>query len=104
MVHGESPESPQARSRDELFRAAQRAYLRAEYFEAEAALHPIFASGTEDVEAALLLAGILRRTQRLDKAIQTLERLSKLEMAGFWFTEIRREQSICRKLGAQANA
>ena len=77
------------------FCSAQNAYLRGEYFEAEAALHPIFTSGREDVEAALLLSGILRRTDRIDAALQTLERLSKLDASFRWVNEIQREREIC---------
>jgi hypothetical protein len=69
--------------------------LRGEYFEAEAALHPIFIAGREDAESALLLAAILRRTNRLEQAIQTLERLSRLDCAAGWYEEIHRERNLC---------
>ncbi len=46
------------------FEEAQTHYLRGDYFEAEAALHRIFTSGKQDVEAAILMVSILRRTKR----------------------------------------
>ncbi len=96
-LFGEKPVSVGKQKADQAFRSAQKAYLRGEYFEAEAALHPIFVSGREDVESALLLAGILRRTNRVEQAVSTLERLCRLESSAFWQHEIHRERLLCEK-------
>ena len=89
------------RPADEAFLAAQRAYLRGEYYEAEAALHTIFVAGHEDVEAALLLVGILRRTGRVSQAVDTLDRLCKLDAATRWAHEIRGERLRCVRAAHQ---
>lgn len=94
-LFGEPVASPNRKAADDSFRTAQKYYLRAEYFEAEAALHPIFSAGREDAESALLLAAILRRTNRVEQAIQTLERLSRLDCAAGWQQEIHRERNLC---------
>ncbi len=73
---------------DRLFAEAQSDYLKGQYFEAEATLHRILASGTEDVEAALLLASVLRRTGRFRQATDCLERLERLDSARYWTQEI----------------
>lgn len=95
VLFGEPAASPNRKQADDSFRSAQKSYLRGEYFEAEAALHPIFSAGREDAESALLLAAILRRTNRIEQAIQTLERLSRLDCAAGWYEEIHRERSLC---------
>lgn len=71
---------------------AQGMYLKASYFEAEQAIGPYCVGRDMDVEAALLLAAIYRRTERFPQAIAMLERLSRLERAGFWIDEIEREK------------
>jgi tetratricopeptide (TPR) repeat protein len=73
---------------DNLFEEAQLDYLKGQYYEAEATLHRILASGTEDVEAALLLASVLRRTGRFRQAIDCLGRLERLDSARYWTQEI----------------
>lgn len=97
VLFGEPVSSPNRKVADDAFRNAQKSYLRGEYFEAEATLHPIFSAGREDAESALLLAAILRRTNRLEQAIQTLERLSRLDCAAGWYTEIDRERNLCQR-------
>lgn len=77
---------------DRLFREAQSNYLRGEYVDAEASLHRILNSGTEDMEAALLLASILRRTNRPEQARNWLDRLEKFEAANRWGLEIAHER------------
>jgi hypothetical protein len=78
---------------DQLLQAAQRDYLRGEYVEAEAGLHRILASGREDMESALLLATLMRRTGRSRQAGECLDRLERFERAGYWALEIQRERS-----------
>lgn len=80
---------------DNLFAEAQSEYLKGQYFEAEATLHRILATGTEDVEAALLLASVLRRTGRFRQAIDCLERLERLDNARYWTQEIAEVRRRC---------
>lgn len=76
----------------DLLAEAQGMYLKASYFEAEQAISRYCAGRDLDVEACLLLAAIFRRTERYTQAIELLERLSRLERAGFWTEEIEREK------------
>jgi hypothetical protein len=78
---------------DQLLKAAQQDYLRGEYVEAEAGLHRILASGREDMESALLLATLMRRTGRVRQAGDCLDRLERFERAGLWSLEIQRERN-----------
>ncbi len=80
---------------DNLLAVAQSDYLRGQYFEAEATLHRILSTGHEDVEAALLLASILRRTGRFRQALDCLERLERLDRARLWNSEIAAERRRC---------
>ena len=80
---------------DNLLAVAQSDYLRGQYFEAEATLHRILSTGQEDVEAALLLASILRRTGRFRQALDCLERLERLDRSQLWISEIAAERRRC---------
>ncbi len=102
MLFGNAKSGTNQAKTDEAFRHAQRAYLRGEFFEAEAVLHPTFAAGHEDVESALLLASILRRTNRVDQALRTLDRLSRLERSAAWTLEIYRERQLCNRIVSSA--
>lgn len=81
---------------DRLLKVAQRDYLRGDYLEAEAGLHRILASGREDIEAALLLASVMRRTGRRRQAADCLDRMARFERASVWAMEIQQERT---KLG-----
>jgi len=80
---------------DNLLAVAQSDYLRGQYFEAEATLHRILSSGQEDVEAALLLATVLRRTGRFRQALDCLDRLERLDRSRLWYSEIATERRRC---------
>jgi tetratricopeptide (TPR) repeat protein len=88
---------------DNLFAEAQSDYLKGQYFEAEATLHRILASGAEDVEAALLLASVLRRTGRFRQAIDCLERLERFDSARYWTQEIADVRRRCEDSPAIAS-
>ena len=64
---------------DELFLAAQREYLRGNWFEAEAELLELTQLAPDDVPAVLLLVGVLRHTHRYRPALRRLEQLQLLE-------------------------
>ena len=77
---------------EQLFREAQQFYLRGEYFEAEALLQRIFSSGQADVEAALLMVSILRRTRRWVQALYCIDRLMLLDQSTAWNQELQSER------------
>jgi hypothetical protein len=76
---------------------AQAHYLRAEYFEAEKILSPFCRVSQCDVEAALLVASILRRTERYQASIEMLDRIALLDRARSWLEEIEQEKRIVLK-------
>jgi hypothetical protein len=82
-------------SDEALLALAQTDYLRGEYLEAEVSLHRILSSGREDIEAALLLASVLRRTGRTRQAGECLDRLERFDRAAVWCDEIARERRKC---------
>ncbi|MCY2976938.1 MAG: tetratricopeptide repeat protein [Planctomycetota bacterium] len=79
---------------DDLLRLAHVDYLRGQYLEAEASLHKILAAGHEDVESALLLASVFRRTGRFRQALACLEKLERLDQSRKWYIEISKEKSL----------
>ena len=59
-----------------------------------------------DAEAALLMAGILRRTGRYSQALALLDEVSLLDGGLPWGEEIEREKKLCRqkKIRSQADS
>ncbi|MCY3004877.1 MAG: hypothetical protein NTV29_02750 [Planctomycetota bacterium] len=76
---------------DRVLQEAQSEYLRGNYFEAEELLTPYVSQGEWDVEAALCLASIYRRTGRLEAAAVVLQTIESLERGGLWAAEIAQE-------------
>jgi hypothetical protein len=78
-----------ARPREEdLFPRALGEYLKGNWYEAEAACKNLLRRVSGDVQARLLLATLLRRTQRWPEAREQLAMLSRLEAAASWEFEI----------------
>jgi hypothetical protein len=76
---------------------AQEFYLQANYFEAEQILLPYCRSTDLDIEAALLLASILRRTERYPQAVELLEEMALLDRSWRWQDEIEQEKRLALK-------
>jgi len=89
---------------DSLLAEAQSHYLKANYFEAEQLLAPYCSGREPDMEACLLLAGILRRSARYPQAIDLLDRLGRLDRAVFWMDEIEREKMRARQQRVHSHA
>lgn len=70
---------------------AQAYYLQGSFFEAEQLLTPYVSQGEWDVEAALWLASIYRRTGRFEAATMVLQTIETLERASLWAAEISQE-------------
>jgi thioredoxin-like negative regulator of GroEL len=79
------------READELFRQARDDYLRGNWYEAEETLVALLKRDPNDVDARLMLATLMRHTERYDDARGQLKQLQRLEAAGKWQLEIRRE-------------
>jgi thioredoxin-like negative regulator of GroEL len=84
-----------------LFRRAQAEYLQGDYFQAEATLTGLLAREPRDAEARLLLATLLRHTQRYEEAEDQLKQLSRFETAARWQIEITCERALLKRLRKQ---
>ncbi|HET6880193.1 MAG TPA: tetratricopeptide repeat protein [Pirellulales bacterium] len=76
----------------DLFPRALGEYLRGNWYEAEAACKNMLRRVPGDVQARLLLAGLLRRTRRWPEAHEQLAALKKLEASAAWEFEIADEE------------
>lgn len=84
----------------DLFLLAQAEYLRGDWCAAESALEQLLRWTPQDVDARLLLAGVLRRTGRFDQARKQLRRLARTGSAK-WGEEIGREAALIDREQAQ---
>jgi hypothetical protein len=75
-------------ARDERFRKAQESYLQGSYFEAEQQLLKNLAINESDIESALLLASVYRRSGKFRESLETLSQLQLKERSARWTTEI----------------
>jgi Tetratricopeptide repeat len=72
----------------DLFPSALTEYLRGNWVEAELLARKLIARLPADVEATLLLAAVLRHTNRFDEARETLDTLTLWDRAAAWRMEI----------------
>jgi hypothetical protein len=89
---------------DDRFTAAQREYLRGNWFEAESLLQEILHDAPRDAEAQLLLAGVLRHCRRWNAAARRLDFLEALDTASIWRFEIARERQHLQRLREESLA
>lgn len=82
---------------DQRLVAAQLAYLRGHWPEAESMLRQLLEARSDDIEARLLLATLLRRMVRLQEARAELEDLSKRNGSERWALEFRREWELVQR-------
>jgi predicted Zn-dependent protease len=87
-----------------LFQRAQAEYLKGSWYEAEAVLEQLLRIRADDAEARLMLATLLRHTRRIDEAGQQLRILERLDAAGPWMVEIRRERLMLEVLSQDSSA
>ncbi len=90
----QSRESPQPDLAQDLFRHSLNQYLQGNWIEAERRLRRLLRKNSHDVDARLLLVGVMRHTHRIDEAHRQLDRLVACEGAEKWQTEIDREYAL----------
>ncbi len=95
VLIGDLPEQNTRQLRDENLAAAQASYLQASYFEAEKLLSDNLSKQPGDIESALLLISVYRRTGRWDQALEGIQQLQRREMAVRWGAEIALEKELC---------
>ena len=79
---------------EDCYQEAQVEYLKGNWFEAERVLGRLLRQNECDLEARLMLAALLRHTQRFDEATRQLNLLVRLQGAPHWALEIRREGEL----------
>ena len=77
-----------------LFQTAQSEYLKGNHLLAQATLLRLLRQDPCDAEALLLMATLMRHTQRFAEARSQLSRLEKLDAAHTWQEEIVREYRL----------
>ncbi len=82
----------QASDQPDRFQDAHRAYLRAQWPEAESLLADCLSVENRDPPALLLLAGVYRHTGRAEAAERLLEEIRLTEAADRWWLEIAAEE------------
>ena len=75
-------------------------YLKGNWFEAERILTTLLHHDHRDVDAGVMLAGVLRHTRRFDEALRQLERIERIEGSRKWEPEIERERELIAKVQA----
>ena len=90
---GQAPQT-KVETDDTLFIQAQTEYLKGDWTQAELLLTQRLQNRPRDVESRLLLATLLRRSGRLDKARQQLKTPARLDDALPWQFEIAREWQL----------
>ncbi|HTQ40222.1 MAG TPA: tetratricopeptide repeat protein [Pirellulales bacterium] len=83
-----------AKTAEDLFRHAQREYLSGNWIKAEQLLMQLIGINGKDVDAQLMLASLLRRTGQLAEASERLRRITTLDGAEKWRSEIQRERQL----------
>lgn len=79
---------------DDLMCEVQKYYLQRNWFEAEKRLKRMIRRNPRDVDARLMLASVLRRSDRPEDAVLQLDRLDRLEGIDRWRWEIDRERRL----------
>jgi hypothetical protein len=76
---------------EDLFKSAVSEYLKGHWYESEAILGRLLAFNSNDIEARLMWATLLRRTRRYAEAKAQLNLLERRDGAAKWREEIARE-------------
>lgn len=95
-----SRESDETESLDHLFRRSLDQYLQGNWLAAERLLTRLLALDGYDAEARLLLASLLRHTERHDEARRQLHRLIASQGGAKWQPEISHELQLLDEIAA----
>lgn len=80
--------------REDLFGEALDHYLKGDYYQAEHVLEGLLQRNLRDVDARLMLATLMRHTDRFDEAAHQLDTLAHFEDATKWELEMREERRL----------
>jgi hypothetical protein len=86
----------------DAFADAIEHYLKGDYYQAERLLDGLLRRNARDLDARLMLATLMRRTGRREKAAEQLDVLERLEGAEKWQLEIERERQRLAEAAEQA--
>lgn len=87
-----------AKAAEDLFRSAQREYLSGNWIKVEQLLTQLLEVNGKDVDAHLMMVSLLRRTGQLSEASERLRRLTAMDGAEKWDSEIARERRLLDEL------
>ena len=76
-------------------------YLQKNWFEAERVFRQLLRRNSRDTDAGLMLATLLRHTERFEEAKIQLQRLGRIDGSEKWDLEIRQEQRMLDKAKSQ---
>ena len=76
-------------------------YLQKNWFEAERVFRRLLRRNSRDTDAGLMLATLLRHTERFEEAKIQLQRLGRIDGSEKWDLEIRQEQRMLDKAKSQ---
>jgi hypothetical protein len=99
---GDAPQSSNATQ--DLFPEALNEYLQGNWLVAEEKCRELVRRRRDDVEARLMLATLLRHTERYDEARRALDDLEKFDGAGRWEMEIDCERRLLDDAVAESDA
>ncbi len=91
-------------SSEDAFPSALDYYLKGNWFQAERVLREQIRETERDLEARLLLATLLRHTQRPKEAARELEALMRFEGWQKWAWEIARERELLANVAERPSA
>ena len=73
-------------------------YLQKNWFEAERVFRRLLRRNSRDLDARLMLASLLRHTERFEEAKSQLQRLERIEGSRKWDLEIQQEQRLLDRI------
>ena len=82
---------------DQLYQSAQTAYLKGQWYQAEAALLRLLRREPGDAEALLMLATLKRHSKQYEEAREALDKLERLDASRRWWFEIHREKQLLQE-------
>lgn len=94
----ETEPNPKESPGDERLRAAQHAYLRGEWRDAERLVRSAIRADRDDFAARFWLVPVLRRSGKPVQALRWLERVERRDAADGWRTEIADERTLLRSM------
>ena len=92
--HPDHPSPEPSQAAQDTYGEVLEHYLQQNWYEAERLVAKLLRRNARDVDARLMLASVLRHTNRFDEAAGQLDRLGRIEGSRKWDREMRRERTL----------